>query len=155
MGMVISFTRVTPEALDKAIEDPEWAEAHLDDLDTTDEPDGYIDKAWAGIQFLLDAADVPINLRENGEFIGEEGYFFGWSAFMVAEAARHLRATPFERLAPHFDPAQMTEQDIYPSAIWARNGGELDYLRQHYEQLVRFFDAAATSGSAAIMSFSF
>ena len=53
MSMVISFTRVTPEALDKAVDDPEWAEEHLDELDLTDEPDGYLDKAWDGIHRCL------------------------------------------------------------------------------------------------------
>lgn|SRR2546429_993384 len=154
MSMVISFTRVTPEALDKAVDDPEWAEEHLDELDLTDEPDGYLDKAWDGIQFLLNAADVPVDIREGGDFIDEDGNFFAWTAGDIERAAQHLRATPFEQLARHFDPARMTELDVYPG-IWERDDDALDYLKAHYEVLVRFFDAAAASGSAAIMCFSY
>jgi hypothetical protein len=153
MGMVVSFTRVTPEELDRAMDDAEWAEEHLWDLDR--EPDGYLDKAWDGIQFLLNAAEVPIDLRMDGDFIGEDGCLAGWTVGDVENAARHLRATPFEQLARHFDPARMTQRDIYPAVIWERDDDALDYLREHYEILVKFFDAAAASGSAAIMNFSY
>jgi hypothetical protein len=49
----------------------------------------------------------------------------------------------------------MTERGIYPR-IWERDPAEddvLGYLRLYYEILVRFFDTAAASESAAIMSF--
>ena len=72
-----------------------------------------------------------------------------WS---VQQAAEQLRGMPFDQLARHFDPQRMTEQDVYPSVIWKRDEDALSYLRLHYEKLVRFFDAAATSGSGAIMS---
>jgi hypothetical protein len=149
--MVISFTQVTPAELDRAMEDPEWTQEHLYDLDRTGQPDGYLDKAWDGIQFLLDAAEVPIDLRQDGDFIGEDG-LSGWTVDAIEEAAKHLRATPFEQLARHFDPARMTERDIYPG-IWAHDDDALGYLRTNYETLVRFFDATAASGSAAIMHF--
>jgi len=155
MGMVLSFTRVTPEELNKAMADPEWAGEYLWELDRTDEPDGYLDKAWDGIQFLLDAAKVPIQLRMDGHLIDAEGCLAAWTVSDVEDAARHLRATPFEQLARHFDPARMAGQGIYPAIIWERDDDALDYLRENYEALVLFFDAAAASGSAAIMSFSY
>lgn len=157
MGMYMSFMRVTPEELEEAETDPEWARDYVDDPDRTDELDGYLDldKAWDGIQFLLNRAGLPIELQLDGVFISEDPFLAGWTVDDVKDAARHLRATPFEQLARHFDPAQMTESGIYPP-IWERDPAEddvLGYLKEFYELLVRFFDAAAASESAAIMSF--
>jgi hypothetical protein len=157
MGMYMSFTRVTPEELEKAATDPQWARDCVDDLDRADEHDGHLDldKAWDGIQFLLDRAGLPIELQLDGESISEDPYLTGWTVDDVKDAARHLRATPFEQLVRHFDPAQMMKSGIYPR-IWDRDPAEddvLGYLKESYELLVRFFDAAAASKSAAIMSF--
>jgi Domain of unknown function (DUF1877) len=179
MGMYMSFTRVTPEVLDQAFEDPKWARGYLDgdldddlddsldddddddgdgdddDGDPDDELYGDLDKAWDGIQFLLDRAGVPVELQMGGEYIGEDGELAGWAVDDVKDAARHLRATPFEQLARHFDPVLMMERCVYPP-IWDRDPADddvLDYLKQSYEVLVRFFDTAAASESAAIMRF--
>jgi hypothetical protein len=150
MGVTVSFTRVSPDDLDRGHDDPDWLCDHLYEVDSTDEPGGYLDKAWAGLQFLLDAEDVDIDLRGGTyDFIGEDGDLVAWSEYDVEEAAKMLRAMPFERLAQHFDPAEMMRQDIYPG-IWDSDNA-LDYLRSHYEALVRFFDLAATAGSAAVM----
>jgi hypothetical protein len=154
MSMTLSFTQVTPAVLAKAKEDPEWADEYLWELDPTGEPDGYLDKAWAGIQFLLDTAGVPIDLRDDGEYLDEEGHLFGWSVHQVHEAAQRLRATPFEELARYYDPALMAEQDIYPG-IWGRDDTALNYLNEYYEVLLRFFEATAAAQSAAIVSFSY
>jgi hypothetical protein len=151
--MVMSFYRVTPEELDRAIADPGWARERIADADLTGEPDGYLDKACGGIQFLLDAAEVPVDLRIDGEPIRDDGSLSGWSAAEVVFAAESLRATSFEELARHYDPVLMAKEDIYPS-IWDEDGRALDYLRAHYTTLVRFFEVVAASGSAAIMSFS-
>jgi hypothetical protein len=154
MGVTLGFTRVTPEDLEKAIDDPEQAEEILERVASEDragEPDGYLDKAWGGLQFLLDAAKVPVDLRMDGEFIDDEAYLSAWDAYVVAETARHLRAISFEDLARHFDPVRMTEQDIYP-AIWERDDA-LGYLKAHYAGLVEFFEAAAAAGAAAISHF--
>ncbi len=154
MGMVLSFTRVTPEALAKGLKDPEWTYEHLHEVEPTDDLDGYLDKAWAGIQFLLDEEEAEIDLRMGGVPIGNEGALAGWSVDEVRYAARRLGELPFEQLARHYDPEKLSAQDVYPN-IWLRDDDALDYLQYHYEVLVRFFAAAAASGSAAIMSFSY
>jgi hypothetical protein len=154
MGMYMSFTRVTSEELEKAVADPKWAHERVEQ-DRTDDLDGDLDKAWDGIQFLLDRAGLGIELQMGGsEFIGEGADLGGWTVDDVKDAARHLRATPFEELARHFDPVRMTKSGIYPQ-IWERDPAEddvLGYLKHFYEVLVRFFDTAAASESAAIMS---
>lgn len=149
MSMVLSFTRVTTEELDRAIADPEWASGKLSDEDL---PYVDLDKAWAGIQFLLDAAEVDVELYEDGDLIDEDCTLLGWDRELVAKAARELGAAPFAALAAHYDAAAMTEQDVYPR-VW--NDNSLDYLSHFYEQLVEFFAATAANGGAAIRTFSF
>ncbi|MEV5592644.1 DUF1877 family protein [Streptomyces sp. NPDC052496] len=73
-------------------------------FDRPGEPDGgstgELDKAWAGLQFLLDAEGVSIELMMDGFPIGEDG-LSGWSVEEVREAAERLGVVPFERLAAH------------------------------------------------------
>jgi hypothetical protein len=151
MGSVLSFTRVTTEELDRAFDDPEWAEELLDD---EDRPGCYLDKAWAGLDFLLGEAYVHVELYEDGSgVIDEDVTLFGWDAELVAETARTLSATPFEVLAGHFDPAKMNEREVYPR-FW-HGDDDLDYLESYYQSLVVFFAETAAAGGAAIRSFSF
>ncbi|MBB5960601.1 hypothetical protein FHS29_007229 [Saccharothrix tamanrassetensis] len=151
MGMTLSFTRVTPAELDRAFEDPEWAREHLDDEEL---PYCFLEKSWAGIQFLLDAAEVRVDVYEDGDAIDEECTLFGWSDSMVAEAAKALSATPFEVLAGYYDPRKLSEKDVYPMKhLW--DADDIDYLRYNYQDLVAFFEETAASGNAAIRHFSF
>jgi hypothetical protein len=151
MGMVLGFRRVTPEELTRALENPEQAEELVDREILPGEPDGYLDKSWDGLQFLLDEAEVPVDLRIDGEPLDEEAHLAGWDADLVAWAAQQLSATPFEHLARHFDPARMMADDRYPR-IWDR-GDALGYLQAHYEGLVGFLTDVAAAGLAAIRYF--
>ncbi|MCX5213513.1 YfbM family protein [Kitasatospora sp. NBC_00240] len=156
----MSFTPLTPEELARATEDPAWAEEFLDayydhDGDEDIEPeafDGYLDKAWAGIQFLLDAADATVELDMGGYPIDDES-LSGWTVEDVRRTAERLRELPWERLAEHYDPARMAEREVYPDVWQVDPEGELEYLRVHYATLVAFFDGAARAGSAAILQF--
>jgi hypothetical protein len=154
VGTVMSLSRVTQEQLERAAADP----SRVDDLlvalaDAPDEVDGYLDKAWAGIQFLLDAADAGLDLEGAGDVrIGGDGDLVGWSDRDVAGVARLLQALPFERLAAGFEPARMVDEGVYPSMLWQRDGA-LGYLRSHYETLVRFFTTAAATESAVVREF--
>ncbi|QQQ73895.1 DUF1877 family protein [Saccharothrix sp. 6-C] len=151
MGMTLSFTRVTPGELDRAFGDPGWALERLDDEGL---PYCFLEKSWAGIQFLLDAADVRVDVYEDGDAIDEECTLFGWSDGMVAEAAKALGATPFEVLAGHYDPRKLSEEEVYPMRhLW--DDGDIDYLRQNYGDLVVFLEETAAAGGAAIRHFSF
>ncbi|MEU9115769.1 DUF1877 family protein [Streptomyces sp. NPDC048483] len=116
MGMVISFTRVTPEELDRAEKDTEWAREFLREVDELrpDDPDGYLDKAWAGLEFLLEEADEPLEFLMDGYPIDDKGTLFGWSVEDVQDMAKTLRALPWERLVTHDDPVRMDEEEVYP-----------------------------------------
>jgi hypothetical protein len=151
MSMTLSFTRVTPDQLDQAHRAPEWAEEYL--YEQEDLPRCYLDKAWAGIQFLLNAAEVNVDVYDDGDAIDEQCTLLGWDAGMVAAAAKELAATPFDTLAVHYDPAAMNARDVYPR-VWAE-GTDDGWLRDNYEALVAFFVETAAAGGAAIRLFSF
>ncbi|WP_043262996.1 YfbM family protein [Streptomyces sp. CT34] len=161
MGVSISFISATMEELDRAENDPSWAGEYIyelydsDDLSMPDRPHGGPDKAWAGLQFLLDETDVEIEFLMDGFQILEDGTLFGWSAEQIGSLARQLRATPWERLAVHYDPEQMMTEEVYPNTWRFDPEGELDWLERSYEELVTFFIEAAESGYGAFMSFSF
>ena len=151
MGMVLSFIRVTPKELDQAFEDPELAEEFVDDEDA---PSCYLDKAWAGIQFMLDAAGVDVDLYEDGDALDEEATLFGWDADLVEHAAKALGEMPVEKLAGFYDAKKMSEKEVYPMRhMW--DADDLDYLVENYRALVPFFKETAAAGGALIRSFSF
>lgn len=157
MGVSISFISATPKELDRAESDPSWAgefivELYCGDLDR---PHGGPEKAWAGVQFLLDGADMQLEFLMDGDPIKEDGTLFNWSPKQVQAVARELKATPWERLAVHYDPERMTKEEVYPN-MWRFNPeGELAWLEDSYKELVEFFDAAAKGGYGAFMNFSF
>ncbi|MFI7412612.1 YfbM family protein [Streptomyces sp. NPDC049627] len=160
MGVSVSFIGATTEELDRAEKDPDWArecldELYGDDFPSPDRPFGGPDKAFAGLQFLIDETDVALEFLMDGFPILEDGTLFGWTAEQIESVARQLRATPWERLAVHYDWERMTKEDVYPN-MWRFDAeGELEWLQDAYEELVAFFGAAADRGLGAFMNFSF
>ncbi|SDM74099.1 DUF1877 family protein [Allokutzneria albata] len=151
MGMVLSFVRVTPKQLDQALEDPELAEELAEDEDAAS---CYLDKAWAGIQFLLDEAEVLVDIYEDGEALDEEATLFGWDPDQVAYAAEAFAEMPADKLAEFFDPKKMSEQEVYPQRhLWGAD--DRDYLVENYRQLAEFFKESTAKGAGLIRAFSF
>ncbi|MFG2140921.1 DUF1877 family protein [Streptomyces sp. NPDC048650] len=154
MGVSIGFIGATTEELHRAERDPSWAGDYIYELyagvdfPRSDRPYGGPDKAWADLQFLLDAADMELEFLMDGSQILEDGTLFGWSPEQIVNVARQLRATPWERLAVHYAPERMAKERGHPP-------GKLDWLEGHYEELVAFFVEAAAGGYGAFMSFSF
>ena len=159
MGVSIGFISATTEELDRAEKDPGWANEYVNELYAGDDfpsrPYGGPDKAWAGLQFLLDETGVDLEFLMDGFQILDDGTLFGWSAERIGSVARHLRATPWERLAAHYAPERMTTEEVHPNTWRFDADGELDWLERSYAELVAFFSAAAEGGYGAFMSFSF
>ncbi len=159
MGMTIGFIGATTEELDRAEKEPGWADeftfALYDDDDFPTRPVGDPDKAWAGLQFLLDQTEVHLDFLMDGFQILEGGTLFGWTAEQIESVARQLRATPWERLAAHYDPERMMKEEVYPQTWRFDAEGELEWLQSAYEEVVAFFSEAAEGGYGAFMSFSF
>ncbi|ELS50777.1 YfbM family protein [Streptomyces viridochromogenes] len=161
MGVSISFISATTEELDRAEQDPSWADEYVyelydsDDFPMPDRPHGGPDKAWAGLQFLIDETDVRLEFLMDGLPILEDGTLFVWSAEQIESVARQLRATPWEQLAAHYDPERMTKEDVYPNTWRFDPEADLYWLERAYEELVAFFTEAAERGHGAFMNFSF
>ncbi|MGW1957967.1 YfbM family protein [Streptomyces sp. NPDC001920] len=161
MGVSISFISATTQELERAEQDPSWADEFTwelyssDDVPMPDRPQGGPDRAFGGLQFLFDEAGVHLEFLMDGFQILDDGTLFGWTAEQVQGVARHLRATPWERLAVHYDPERMTAEEVYPNMWRFDPEGQLDRLKDAYEELVEFFAAAAERGLGAFMNFSF
>jgi hypothetical protein len=140
MGAVTSLHRVSDEKLGELIADPSGVRDYVFSNDR-EGPTGYLDKSIDDLQALLTAAEIPVwiaPIEMPGEPIpfGDSGIYFGLSSGKVAEIAEHLRATTFDVLASHSRAA----------------AGELDYLRANYDNLVGFFEDAASRGLATILT---
>lgn len=155
------FIGGTTEELDRAVKAPDQAEDDVDELFESDDstvpggPSAELDKMWDGLQFLLGEAGVGFEFMMDGFLIAEEGTLFRWSAEHVEAVARQLRATPWERLAAHFDPERMIKENVYPHVWDVAPESELEWLESAYGDLVEFFGAAADRGLGAFMTFSF
>ncbi|GHF12074.1 hypothetical protein GCM10017786_52490 [Amycolatopsis deserti] len=157
MGMTLDYIELTPRQLADVMVDGEKAEELYDEI-TEDETilTGFVEKAWDGLQYLLDRAGVGVDLRMDGDPIDHDGEeFTGFPPELVKSIAESLNAVPFERLAAHYDPADMMARDVYPR-IWDSHAeDELEYLRVNYATLRTFFDTIARNGNAALACFSF
>lgn len=157
MGMYVSFVAMTPELLTKAENDPEWAEEYIDDFYAQDElPDNAevdLEKSWAGLIYLMEAENLGFGMLDSGvRIIADDNCIDSWNAQDVKTKAKTLSATPFEKLAAHYNPASMMAEDVYPQ-MWEHDPeSELESLQWNYERLVEFFAATAASGNGVLMS---
>lgn len=157
MGMYVSFVRLTSGDLVKAEQDPQWAKAYEAQYYVKEHPpenfDLSLEKSWAGLIYLMEAAGVHFDLLYSGTRIVDNGSVLdGWDAELVKHHAKALRQAPFSKLAAHYDPAAMMAESVYPK-MWDHDpDGELEGLRWYYEEMVEFFDAVAASGDAVLMS---
>lgn len=149
----MSFTRVSAADLELAMKHKDCAEEFLDGFTPLEtDPDGYLDKSWAGLKYLLEAADTGIDLFFTATPLPIEGYS-GWDPADVAHTAELLSKTPFDKLAEHYDPVEMDTIGVYPR-IWIRDGNDsLSYLRDNYASLVEVFVHAARHRSGLLQSF--
>jgi hypothetical protein len=152
------YARVTSEELDAVLRDPVLEQ----ELETKLFDDGehavwFLDHAWDGIRYLLTTGGAPTDVVRGGTPISDyewtnDGPARYLTADQVKEMAAYFRATPWQRLASHYDPAAMTVADVYPSG-WDKKGSaedNLHWLKVTLEGLVEFFASAASAGDAII-----
>ncbi|MFC3962542.1 DUF1877 family protein [Nocardia jiangsuensis] len=136
MGTRMAFAAATSMELDHGVLDPEWLRGSVRigcDLGTS----------WAAVQYLLDAAVVPVDLRVDGDPLDVGQTLAAWYPELVAEAAAALSPVSPEALAALRDPARMADEGIDP----ADSAELLASLRA----LTRFFTEAAARGAGAVM----
>lgn len=153
MGVIMSFTRVSAVELERLAATAEWPDDFLDGLEIHDGgPSGYLDKAWAGLAYLLAQANIGVDLVDTGRPLADDNYF-AWHPDDVSATAKVLSRIPFDELALFFDPAAMDAAGVYPN-IWVRDGESgLHYLRHHYDGMEQVFRYAAERGSGFLQHF--
>ncbi len=122
-----------------------------------------LDKAWHGLHFLFTGTawegDPPLDfLVKGGTQAGTLEVGYGparlYRAAETRTLAEALARLPDDELRSRFDPARMTELDIYPSAIWTRDPDEddsLGYLMEFLGSLREFLAAAVGHGLGMVV----
>ena len=153
LGMTVQQVKATDKS----------ANAMAQDIEDDDQLD--LEKAWHGLHFLFtgtaDGTEEPgCFLVYGGENIGDEddGSIRVLRSDQVSQFAAFLDELSEEELARRYDPARMTDFDIYPSVIWTRPAppgeSEFDYLYECFEDLRDFVTETATRGDSLIVGIS-
>jgi hypothetical protein len=156
MGQYGTFQRVTTAELSDAIADPRAAFEAFD-RHAEGEAGGrlfHLDRAWHGVQFLLDNAGVDLDavFYANVFDLGDDGPMGSYlRPGEVAAAAEELASVPPSTLAAHFDPEALHEAGVQPGT-WLDGGaaGGADWLLDHYDGLGDFLRAAAKDGDGVL-----
>jgi hypothetical protein len=113
-------------------------------------PGGHVDKAWAGLHFLLLDLDPPIDVINGGEQLPGGYPVRLLPAGDVATAAEFLAATPFTALAAGYDRALLESIGVYPEDLWEADWA-LSYLEDNYKRLIAVFQEAAAAADPLII----
>ncbi|MEV0359655.1 DUF1877 family protein [Nocardia sp. NPDC050697] len=136
MGTRMAFAAATSMELDHGVADPEWLRGSV-------RVGCDLGSRWEAVQFLLDAAGVPVDLRVDGDPLDTGQTLAAWYPELVAEAAAALSGVAPELVARHYDPVRMAEEGIDPADPSA--------LAACVAALTRFFAGAAERGTGAVM----
>ncbi|MEO6302778.1 MAG: YfbM family protein [Bacteroidia bacterium] len=161
--MIGNFLRVTRTELDDYLKDSTLLENRIYNDETEDKNLVDIEKAWAGIIFLLtgkdfeEAEDHPLmQIFFSGQLIDEEqdlGY--GPAQYLtpeqVAKLNEQISGITIADLKQKFDPEKMTEADVYPS-IWDEGDDAFDYLAEYFKVMQQVYNDA-TNNKEAIITF--
>jgi hypothetical protein len=149
MSVVTYYSRPAPEQLDELRRllgsDVRAAFVHLGRL-----PGSHVDRAWAGLHFLLLDLNPPVDVIDGGEPLTEAHPVRLLTAGDVAAAAGFLAATPFTALAGGYDRALMESIGVYPEDLWEAEWA-LSYLEDNYERLTTVFREAAAAGEPLLI----
>nr|WP_030503290.1 YfbM family protein [Micromonospora purpureochromogenes] len=156
MGMIFNARRLSAEELAAVLADPEKVGALFqggpDELD--------LDKAWHGLHYLLTGDTYEIRGDAGPAVLGGDpigpDLGMGPARLLMPDAVRSvaagLDAVDEATLRARFDPAAMSEAEIYPH-IWDDGGAEFDgYLLPNFTALRAFYRAAAARNDAALLA---
>ncbi|MEU7020775.1 YfbM family protein [Streptomyces sp. NPDC046203] len=170
MSMIGEYFRVTAAQLDRAIEDPDWALAYIEDTFDAEEsadsmggedgppPAGArhfsTDKAWHLLDFLLRRVDFPVDVVHGENPLGDAGdWGYGPPCHLPVDrvrlAAEALSGLTYDRLLDGVDPRDLTAAEIYPLG-W-EDSASLDWARDWFAGLTTYFEAAARDGHAVVV----
>ncbi|MEU9511381.1 YfbM family protein [Micromonospora sp. NPDC048169] len=156
MGMVFTARRLSGEQLATVLADPETVGTLLDG--GPDELD--LDKAWHGLHYLLNGTTYEVRGDAGPAIVGGDpigpDLGMGPARLLMPDAVRTvaagLDAVDDATLRARFDPAAMSEAEIYPH-IWDDGDDEFDsYLLPNFAALCTFYRDAAARGEAVLLA---
>ncbi|MDO7875910.1 YfbM family protein [Hymenobacter sp. ASUV-10] len=162
MSMIGNLLRVTDAELQTYLADSAQLETRLYQDSGTDRALTDIDKTWDGIIFLLTGDALSQGGHQHplarvlfsGQLIdAEQDLGYGPAHFLrpeeVAELQPQLAALTVARLKQRFDPAKMTELDVYPG-IWDEGDEAFEYVMGGFETVQEHYAEAAQRGEGMI-----
>jgi hypothetical protein len=161
MSMIGNYVRVTEDVLNELLDGPEGLSSIIYPEDETSEwverrPD--IDKSWHIIHFLLNGKPwdgvVPFMFVVlGGDTVSAEDVGYGPARFIdpaqVKQVASALQTVSSQDLLQRWDQEAIDHAEIYPEG-WTRSAEEFEYIGGNYEELRKFFLAAATNSEAVL-----
>ncbi|MFC8531104.1 DUF1877 family protein [Nocardia sp. NPDC057227] len=136
MGTRMAFAAATSMELDHGVADPEWLRGSV-------RVGCDLGARWVAVQYLLDAAGVPVDLRVDGDPLDAGQTLAAWYPELVAEVAAALSSVGAEALAELHDPIRMADEGIDPA--------DAAVLLASLRALTRFFTEIADRGVGAVM----
>lgn len=156
MGMIGYLRRIPEQSLSSLIHGGLDLYAYIQG-DEGEELD--LDKAWHGLQYLLcgDAwsGEGPLfDALMGGKALNEDEQEDIIVRYLtpdeVREVSSALESVSEPDLAKGFEPDDMNEAGVYPSADWNEEG-ELDYVLGYYEPMRAHYRAAAAAGEGMLI----
>ncbi|RTL42213.1 MAG: DUF1877 family protein [Rhodocyclaceae bacterium] len=157
MSMIGNLLALPQTELDALYTNPESVPMVLYETRASEAVD--LDKAWHGIHFMLTGeqyggAGPLAQFIMGGVPIGEEDVGYGpargMSASDVKEVAAALGQISETDFRDRFDPAALSNADIYPR-IWEDGDSALNYITDNFLEAKRFYETAANKELAAIL----
>lgn len=159
-GVLGWLLRLTPITIEEVVPDSDGGAAiHPPDPDRSID----IDRGWHGLHFLFtgtaDEGDEPAcYFVRGGQDLDDEGHARALRPDQVRRFAVYLDTLTPAELARRYDPARMTELDIYPGVIWTRpsapDESPLAWLTGCYAEVQQFVKKVAASGEGLIIDIS-
>jgi hypothetical protein len=179
--MIGEYVRVTPEVMEHAIADPQWALEYIEQLqdaadfaefggeDEAEEPQPPKElmaqaqarlystyKAWNILAFLLHRAGCPVDVVYGEvEFAEEEDWGYGPPRYLppdrVRDAAQVLQGYTFAALSAGVTDQHLRDAEVYPIPDPSSGNDEVMWAEHWFQPLVDFFAAAASEGDAVIV----
>jgi hypothetical protein len=156
MGMIAYYYAIGEDERLALVDGGIKVEEFIDKRSLAEEEAFDIDKAWQGIQYLLngdawEGSGPLFDLVLGGSEIGSADFGCGPARVLGAErvkaCALAAAALDFESLRSRYDWKALAEAEIYPGF----DHDEFDYLAYYFSLLADFFARAAESGSALLL----
>ncbi|MEZ0114775.1 hypothetical protein ABH920_008810 [Catenulispora sp. EB89] len=161
MSMIGEYLRVTPSELDRAVNNPEWAQKLAEQVQDEQEDGGLgpedakhfsTYQTWHLLDFLLRRRGFPVDVVMGETEFGGEDWGYEPPRFLsvdrVRVAAEELGRLSYDDLIDGVDVAEVAAAQIYPQGWDTRES--LEWGRDYFGSLALFLQATSAAGDAVI-----